>query len=153
MNYFLANNMAKDYTSIEGEQCMLVELTPPLLGAYQQPFYFDSSSILDGDNATITGIELVNTAALSKAPNGDTPIDGALLFPYGVLVISDLKRQIIAQLPLNSLITANNNGKIKFTHFDTQVWQNCYVEFMQGGFSAPSIPIQFNVYYIPKIKN
>ncbi len=153
MNYFLSNNMAKNFAGIEGEKCTLIQLNPPLDAAYQQPIYFNSNTILDGDNATITAIELLGFDQLSAAPNGETPIDGATLFPYGVLTISDLKRQIIAQLPLTSLITANNNGKLKFTFFETQVWQNCYIEFNIANVTDPVNPILFNVYYVPKIKN
>jgi hypothetical protein len=153
MNYFLANNMAKDYTSIEGEQCMLVQLNPPTGASIQEPLYFDSNTMLDGDNCTITAIELLGDITLSRSPNGQTPIDGATVFPSGVLTISDLKRQIIAQLPLTSLITTNNNGKLKFTHFNTQVWQNCYIEFTLNNITNINNPILFNVYYVPKVKN
>jgi hypothetical protein len=153
MNYFLSNNMAKNYAGIEGEKCALIQLNPPLDAAFQQPIYFDSNTMLDGDYATITAIELLGFNELSAAPNGQTPIDGATLFPYGVLTISDLKRQVIAQLPLTSLLTDNNNGKLKFTFFETQVWQNCYIEFNINNVTDPVNPILFNVYYVPKIKN
>lgn len=152
MNYFLANNMCKDYTGIEGEMCALVQLNPPTNATYQEPMYFDSQTMLDGENATITGISLVNTNQLIKTPSGQDTID-ALYYKNGLLTISDLKRQIIAQLPLTSLITQSNGGKLKFTFFNDQVWQNCYVDFTAGGFSSPAIPLLFNVYYVPKIKN
>ena len=153
MNYFLANNMAKDYTSIEGEQCMLVQLNPPTGASIQEPLYFDSNTMLDGDNCTITAIEILGTNTLSESPNGQTPIDGGTVFKAGVLTISDLKRQIIAQLPLTSLLTTSNAGKLKFTHFNTQVWQNCYIEFTLNNITNIDNPILFNVYYVPKVKN
>ena len=152
MNYFLANNMAKDYTSIEGEQCMLVQLNPPS-ASIQEPLYFDSNTMLDGDNCTITAIELLSTITLSHAPNGQVNIDVPTVSPYGVLTISDLKRQIIAQIPLSSLVTTNNAGKLKFTHFNTHVWQNCYIDFTIAGTTSINIPILFNIYYVPKVKN
>lgn len=151
IEYFVANKFCKDYTSIEGEESTLVRLNFPLLAAYQQPIYFDSQSILDGDNCTITGIELINPTELSNAPNGDTTLDVSY-YNKGVLYIANLKRETIAEIPLTTLIRTNNNGKLKFTNFNDQVWQNCYVEFMDGGFSAPTIPLLFNVYYVPKIK-
>jgi len=153
MNYFLANNMAKDYTSIEGEQCMLVQLNPPTGASIQEPLYFDSNTMLDGDNCTITAIEILGTNTLAASPNGQTPIDGGTVFKAGVLTISDLKRQIIAQLPLTSLLTTSNGGKLKFTHFNTQVWQNCYIEFTLNNITNIDNPILFNVYYVPKVKN
>jgi hypothetical protein len=109
--------------------------------------------MLDGENATITGIEFLIPSTLSNSPNGLVNDYTNAIAKYGVLTISDLKRQIIAQLPLYSLVTTNNNGKIKFTFFNDQVWQNCYIEFNLNNFTTPTQPIMFNVYYIPKIKN
>jgi hypothetical protein len=153
INYFLANNMAKDYTDVQGEMSMLVQLTPNNLVGYQEPMYFDSQSILDGENATITGIELVNTTELSKTPNGGNDTIDSVNFPYGVLYISDIRNQVIAELPLTSLQRTTNNGKLKFTYFNTQLWANCRVEFNLAPFSSPTIPLLFNIYYIPKDKN
>lgn len=144
--------MCQDYTSIEGELSALVRLNFPLLAAYQRPIYFDSQTILDGDNCTITGIELINPTELSKAPNGDTTLDVSY-YTKSVLKIANLKRDIIAELPLTTLLRTNNNGKLKFTNFNSQVWQNCFVEVMDGAFSSPTIPLLFRVYYVPKIKN
>lgn len=153
MNYFLANDMTKDYTDVQGEMSALVQLTPPTLAGYQEPMYFDSQTMLDGENATITGIELVNATELSKTPqNGYDTID-MVNIPYGVLFISDIKNQTIAELPLMTLIRTQNNGKLKFTNFNNQLWANCYVEFNLAPFSSPTIPLLFNVYYIPKQKN
>lgn len=151
IEYFVGNNMCKDYTAIEGEMSTLVRLNFPLLAPFQLPIYFDSQTMLDGDNCTITGIELVNPQELAKAPNGDTTLDVSY-YDYAVLNIANLKREIIAQLPLNSLLRTNNNGKLKFTNFNDQVWQNCFVEVMSDNFSSPTIPLLFNVYYVPKIK-
>lgn len=153
MNYFLANNMCKDYTSIEGEMCQLVQLNPPTGAGIQRSIYFDSNTMLDGDNCTITAIELLSTDVLAAAPNGQTPIDGLTVFNSGTLTIMDLKRQIIAQLPLTTLVTANTNGKLKFTFFNTQVWQNCFIEFSLNNITNIDNPILFNIYYVPKIKN
>jgi len=159
MNYFLANNMCKDYTDVRGEKSMLVQLTPPDLAQYDQPMYFDSQTILNGENAFITGIELIVRSQLDKTPSGLTPIDGnGGLFRYAILNILDIKNDVIAQLPLQSLVTINQsqnnfNGKIKFTYFDTQLWSNCFVSFAQDPFSSPLEPLLFNIYYIPKQKN
>lgn len=152
MNYFLANNMCKDYTDIQGEMVALVQLNPLANATYQEPLYFDSQTMLDGENVTITGIEFVNANQLIKTPSGQTTID-ALYYPNGLLTISDLNRQIIAQLPLTSLISQSNGGKIKFTFFNTHVWANCYVDFTASGITSPTIPLLFNVYYTEKIKN
>lgn len=152
IQYFLANNMCKSFSEVQGEMSMLVRLTPPTLAGYQQPMFFESQTMLDGENAIITGIELINQTELVKAPGGDSLLDSSL-YPYGVLTISDENKQIIAELPLTSLQRTENSGKLKFTHFTSQLWANCYVEFTQAPFSAPTIPLLFAVYYSPKEKN
>ena len=153
MNYFLANNMAKDYTTVEGEMCQFVQINPTSNASFQEPIYFNSQTMLDGENATITGIEFLTPTSLLLSPEGLVNDYTNSTAKYGILYISDLKRQIIAQLPLYSLVTQNNGGKIKFTFFNDQVWQNCYIEFNLNNFTTPTQPLMFNVYYIPKIKN
>ena len=153
MNYFLANNMAKDYTTVEGEMCQFVQINPTSNASFQEPIYFNSQTMLDGENATITGIEFLTPTSLSGTVGGEANEYFNSIAKYGVLYISDLKRQLIAQLPLYSLVTQNNGGKIKFTFFNEQVWQNCYIEFNLNNFTNPIQPLMFNVYYVPKIKN
>jgi hypothetical protein len=109
--------------------------------------------MLDGENATITGIEFLTPTSLSNNTEGLVNDYSNSTAKYGILYISDLKRQVIAQLPLYSLVTQNNGGKIKFTFFNDQVWQNCYIEFNLNNFTTPTQPLMFNVYYVPKIKN
>jgi len=151
MNHFLANNMCKDYTDVQGEMNTLIQLNLPTNANYQEPVYFAPNTMLDGENAIITGIELIVPATLSNAPDGKTNID-ALYQNKAILTISDLNRQIIAELPLSTLNRRNNGGKLKFTYFKTHVWQNCYVEFLDTPFSSPLIPLLFNVYYTLKEK-
>jgi hypothetical protein len=154
INYFFANNMAKEYTAIEGERCELVQINIPLGLQYLEPLYFDSNSVLDGENSTITAIEFLIGTELLYSPDGLlNDIDS--IANYGVLTISDLKRQTIAQFPLKTLSTYWNNGKLRFTFFNEQVWQNCNIQFnLQNYFNfTPQLPLMFNVYYVPKIKN
>jgi hypothetical protein len=152
INYFLTHNLCKDYTAIEGEMSTLVTLNFPNTGNYQNSYYFASQTMLDGLNATITAIEIVPSQELTYLPNGKQNVDSSIL-PSGVLYVSNLKRQIIAQLPLYGLQRSANNGKPTFTYFNDQVWQNCYVEFTNSGFTTPITPLTFRVYYVPKIKN
>jgi hypothetical protein len=153
MNYFLANNMAKEYTDVEGEMCQFVQINPTLNNSFQEPIYFDSNTMLDGQNATITGIEFLTPTSLSGTTGGLSNEYYNSIAKYGIMVVSDLKRQLIAQLPLYSLVTQNNGGKIKFTFFNDHVWQNCYIEFNLANFTTPLQPLMFNIYYVPKIKN
>lgn len=108
--------------------------------------------MLDGINATITAIEIVPSTELTILPTGQTNVDSSIL-NNGVLYVSNLKRQIIATLPLYGLQRSANNGKPTFTYFNDQVWQNCYVEFTSSGFTTPVTPLTFRVYYVKKQKN
>ena len=152
INYFLTHNLCKDYTAIEGEMSTLVTLNFPNTGNYQNSYYFASQTMLDGQNATITAIEIVPSTELTTLPTGQTNVDSSIL-PNGVLYVSNLKRQIIATLPLYGLQRSANNGKPTFTYFNDQVWQNCYVEFTSNNFTTPTTPLTFRVYYVNKQKN
>lgn len=153
VNYFLAKHLAKDYTDSTGERQIMVTLNFPNTGNYQQSYYFASNSILDGQNATITSIQVVNgTTTLINLPNGQQNFNESIL-PYGVLYISDLKREVIATLPLVTLDPTQNSSKPAFTWFNSQVWQNCYVEFTNTAFTTTIRPLTLMVSYIPKPKN
>lgn len=152
INYFLTNNLCRDYTAIEGEMSTLVTLNFPDTGLYQKSYYFASQSMLDGQNCTITAIEVVPSTELTSLPNGQSNLDASQL-SSAVLYVSNLKRQVIAQLPLTTLVRSNNNGKPTWTFFNDQVWQNCYVEFTNSGFTTPVTPLVLRVYYVTKQKN
>lgn len=152
VNYFLANNLAKDYTDNTGEMQTLITLNFPNTGDYQRSYYFASNSLLDGENATITSIQAINgTTTLDYLPNGQRNFNESF-FEDGVLYISDLKREVIATLPLIILDPTQNNSKPVFTWFNSQVWQNCYVEFTNTAFTTTIRPLTLMVSYIPKPK-
>lgn len=151
VNYFLANNLAKDYTEVSGEKQTLITLNFAQSPTIQQSNYFPSTTFLDGDNATITAIQIVNgTTSLTTLPNGQTNFQESYL-NKGVLYISNLKREVIATLPLVTLDPTLNNSKIAFTWFNQQVWQNCYVEFTDTTFTINQ-PLTLLISYIPKPK-
>jgi hypothetical protein len=152
INYFLTHNLCKDYTAIEGEMSTLVTLNFPNTGNYQNSYYFSSQTMLDGQNATITAIEIVPSTELSTLPTGQQNLSESVL-PNGVLYVSNLSRSIIATLPLYGLQRSANNGKPTFTYFNDQVWQNCYVEFTSNNFTTTITPLTFRVYYVNKQKN
>jgi hypothetical protein len=152
INYFLQNNLCKDYTAIEGEMSTLVTLNFPNTGNYQQAYYFASQTMLDGQNCTITALEIVPSTELAVLPTGQSNVDSSIL-PNGVVYISNLKRQVIAQIPLSTLVRTNNGGKPTYVWFNDQVWQNCYVEFTSTGFATTITPLTFRVYYVNKQKN
>jgi hypothetical protein len=151
ITHFLETNKCRDFSGIEGEKSALVTLNFPTANR-QQSYYFNSQTLLDGDNCTITAIEIISNSTLSVVPNGQSNFPIYANQILGVLYISDLNRQIIAEIPLSSLNRSFNSGKPCFTHFKTHVWQNCYVEFMGANFTQPNEPLVFQIWYVPKIK-
>jgi len=148
VNYFLANNMSMDYTAPEGvmvKQVTIRNVSPN----YQQSTYFPPDSQLNGENATIVAIEVVGETELSKLQNGGT-VTPASAINYGVLSVCRSDNSLIAELPLYGLQRTPNNGKLQWTYFNDQYWQNCYVQFMTAGDKKT---LTFNVYYIPKGQN
>jgi hypothetical protein len=113
--------------------------------------------MLDGDNAIITALEVLpdNTegyrGGLSTLPTGQTNFPSSYL-DRGVLYMSNLRREIIAELPLSILDRNNNGNKPCFVHFTDQVWQNCYVQFVSNTF-PPNQPLAINVWYVEKQHN
>jgi len=148
VQYFLANNMAKPYADIEGDKSISVYLPFSANGNTQESYYFDSNSLLDSGNAIITGIEVVDetTSDVIINPLVRDNFPAANLVS-GVLYVSNLNREIIATLPLVSLIRRLNLGKLTFTHFTEQVWQNCYVEFTDASVITSAVGLWFRVYY------
>jgi hypothetical protein len=153
IEHFRRSNMCRDYTGVEGEKCMLVTLPFPTAN-WQQSYYFAPNTILDGDNCTITGIDMIGYGALNTLPNGQSNFSGGEIRVWtGVLYVSNLNREIIAELPIYTLDRDNNNGKPCFVNFDTHVWQNCYVQFAEANFTTSTEPLAFMVWYVPKVKN
>lgn len=158
VDYFLSNNMAKPYADIEGDESKSVYVPFTTIGnanpQVQKAIYFAPDNDLDYQNSIITAIEFVPEETNQRFYNGSNAYVnniGIATNPIlsGVLYISNLQREIIATLPLTSLIRRLNNGKITFTYFTNVVWQNCYVEFTDiTGLNATK-GMQFNVYYKP----
>lgn len=158
---FQKENMAKPYNDVAGDFCKLAQIDFSVTGknslVNQKSFYFDADPTLDGENAIITAIEYVDPNQQGFTLNGRAiePLN-ALAVGGAVLYISDFQRTLIAQLPCRVLSTTNTvsslpissrNGKKTFTHFTTQKWQNCYVEFTDVAALSTSGSLLFRIYY------
>jgi hypothetical protein len=123
----------------------------------QKSFYFDANPELDGENAIITAIEYVDPLQQPFTLNGrQTETVDSMAQSGAVLYISDFKRTLIAQLPVKPLSVTQvvsslplnvRNGKKTFTHFTSQKWQNCYVEFTDTSFLNANNSILFRIHY------
>jgi hypothetical protein len=152
IDYFTKNNLCRDYTAIQGERSIQVTLQFPTINT-QQSYYFAPNPVLDGENAIITSIQLVNAAELSVNNVGQTNLLNSV--EAGVLYISNLKRSVIATLPLTILNRQDGSygtyGKPCWTWFTDHVWQNCYVEFTNNSFVTAGNVATFQIYYVPRV--
>ena len=153
--------MAKPYNDIAGEYSTIAQIDFSATGknslVNQKSFYFDANPDLDGENAIITAIEYVDPLQQPFTLNG-RPIENLNSLAVGgaVLYISDFRRTLIAQLPCRVLSTTQavtslpanvRNGKKTFTHFTSQKWQNCYVEFTDTSVLSANNSLLFRIYY------
>jgi hypothetical protein len=143
--------MSRDYTQFGADRVALVSLKIPETYTWQSPIYFPSQSILDGDNCTITAISVSTPSELVKNTENVDNVSARGTLASAVLFISNLRREIVAELPLEMLTTDTNPGRPCLTHFDEQVWQNCYVQLTASG-TYTNQAIMFTVYYRTKDK-
>jgi hypothetical protein len=153
MDAYGERNMARPFGDIVAERYKAVYLPFAATGPYQprlgSSYYFQPDTELDCTNAVIKGIEIVNNTILQSnlSPVGLKDNPSALQLDRAILYISNLKREVLATLPLWDLIRNQNGGKLLFTHFDSHIWQNCYVEFTDTTGLTAANGLQFMVYY------
>jgi len=158
IRYFRDNNMMRDFDDFACDRVAFVTLPIPNPLNYQQPIYFAPQNILDGENCTITAISVVPLNELGTAPDNRVNPSTRSTLTNGVLYIANLRREIIAELPLEQLIaptigeTGGNEGKPCLTWFNSQVWQNCYVQFTTTG-TPVNEAIMFTIHYRTREKN
>jgi hypothetical protein len=149
--FFDAKGLIKPFAGIEGAKAKAVTLQWPAGTQNNEALYFYSDSSLDGENAIITEIEVVDQATQNLAntyPAKDNLNNTQLA--GGWLVLSNNNRDEIAMIPLNSLIRRLNGGKPTFFNVQDQVWQNCYVMFSDATILTTSNALTLRVCYIDK---
>jgi hypothetical protein len=150
--------MMRDFDDYAADSAVMVTLPIPNPLNYQQPIYFASQSILDGQNCTITAITLIPSDELGKTPEGKTNPTTRSIYTNAVLYMANLRREIIAELPLEQLIAPSigenngNKGKPCLTWFNDQIWQNCYVQFTTTG-TPSNEALVFVVHYRKRERN
>ena len=156
MDEYAKRHMAMPFGDIVCEKFKSVYLPFQATGMYApgtgKSFYFQPDTEIDGSHAIIKGIELVNVTALGVqyGPQGRRDNLANTQADDGILYISNINREIIATIPLYDLIRSVNAGKLLFTHFTNHLWQQCYVEFMDGSVISSTHGLQFIVYYDSK---
>ena len=148
--------MSRDYTQFGADHAILVPLVIPPSYTWQSPIYFPPQSILDGDNCTITAISVSTPQQFDRTTEGVNNVSSRSTLKNAVLFISNLRREVIAELPLEMLAFDQQSDPLVpnrpcLTHFDEQVWQNCYVQITASG-TYTNQAIMFTVYYRTKDK-
>lgn len=150
IKYFFETDKARSVGCVEGERSKTIVLpitsTQPFTSLYFQPDNTLTKSV-------IKSIECVSGENVTPVFNNGTAYDNpvAAQLAGGILVLSNLKREVIAELPLYSLIRSVNQGKASFTQFKEVDWQACYVYLPSVGTLATNNAITLRVYYSDKI--
>lgn len=154
IGYFENQGLIKPFAGYEGVKAKAVILDWPAAPQAGDKIFFQSDSRLDGENAVITEIEVVDQTTQNVVltnPRKDNLADTILA--NGWLVLSNLDQEEICMVPLNSLIRRLNSGKPTFFNVDKQVWQNCYVCFSNTSGLSASNALTLRVCYLDKVKD
>ena len=155
IEYLTVSKKMKQVGSYEGAYTKSVYLPFASNATLGQQYYFNPDEVLDSVNNFITTIELVDSVTNSTCLTSPTtdPLSSTQA-KQGYLYICNTKREILATLPLYTLIRRLNAGKPQYLYFDEPVvWQNCFVQF--ESLSSPittSNSIWFKVTYSPTDK-
>lgn len=138
LEYLTVSKKMKQVGSYEGAYTKSVYLPFTSNATLGQQYYFQPDEVLDSKNNFITGIELVDSVTNATAPTVPTtdPLS-AVQASQGYLYICNLNREVLATLPLYTLIRRLNAGKPTYLYFDEPVvWQNCFIQFESLGTSV-----------------
>jgi hypothetical protein len=114
--------------------------------------YFQPDATLTSSNVVITGIELVDlttNTTLDTAQGTRTNLS-ANAATLGYFVLSNSRREIIAQIPLACLILNLNGGRPTFTYFDDFQWENCSIYFSDATGITAANGAWFKIFYTTK---
>lgn len=150
IKYFFDTDKARGVGSVEGERSKTIVLpistTQPFTSMYFQPDEELTKSV-------IKSVECLISTNISPVFNNGTAYDTISegQSTGAILVLSNLKREVIAELPLYSLIRSVNKGKASFTQFKNVDWQNCYIYLPNVGTIATTNAVVLRVYYSDKV--
>ena len=135
IEYLTVSKKMKQVGSYEGVYTKSVYLPFASNALVGTQYYFNPDEVLDSANNFITTIEMVDSvtnATCLTTPTTD-PLS-ATQAAQGYLYICNTKREILATLPLYTLIRRLQAGKPQYLYFDDPVvWQNCFIQFESLG--------------------
>jgi len=131
IEYLTVSKKMKQVGSYEGAYTKSVYLPFTASALVGTQYYLQPDEVLDSKNNFLTTIEMVDSGTNATAPTTPTtdPLSPGQA-AQGYLYICNTKREILASLPLYTLIRRLNAGKPQYLYFeDTVVWQNCFIQF------------------------
>ena len=131
IEYLTVSKKMKQVGSYEGAYTKSVYLPFTSNATVGQQYYLQPDEVLDSKNNFLTTIELVDSVTNATAPTVPTtdPLSSTQA-SQGYLYICNTKREILATLPLYTLIRRLNAGKPQYLYFEEPViWQNCFIQF------------------------
>jgi len=149
IKYFFDTDKARGVGCIEGDRSKTIVIpittTQPFTPIYFQP----DAQLTDSD---VKSLECVSAENLSPVFDNGNAYDNlpAAQLSQGILVLSNLKREVIAELPLYTLIRSINQGKASFTDFESINWQASYVYFPAVVSIATFNAVVIRAYYSDK---
>ena len=151
-----ANRWIRPTQGRQGEYLKSVYLPFTTAGNYSvatgKTIYFQPDGSITSDKVIITGIELVDitTNTTLDTPQGSRTNLSANAATKGYVVISNSRREIIAQIPLACLILNLNGGRPTFTYFDDFQWENCSIYFSDATGITDANGAWFKIFYVKK---
>jgi hypothetical protein len=131
IEYLFASKKIKQVGSYEGSYTKSVYMPFTSNALIGTSYYMAPDTVLNSKNNEITAIEIVDSATNTIAPTvpATDPLS-ATQAAQGYFYFCNMKRDVIASVPLYSLIRRLNAGKVQFCNFDDPiVWQNCFIQF------------------------
>jgi hypothetical protein len=131
IEYLTASKKMKQVGSYEGSYTKSVYMPFTATALIGTSYYMQPDEVLDSENNEITAIEMVDTVTNATAPTvpATDPLSTTQA-AQGFFYFCNLQREVIASVPLYSLIRRLNAGKVQFCNFDERiVWQNCFIQF------------------------
>lgn len=152
INYFFQTNKARKVGCVEGEFSKTIGLPVKSTQPYFEQYFRPDPSLT---SSVINSIELVTAATLESitVDGTDYSIATADSYKSTILVLSDINREIIAEIPLRTAVRYINKGKATFTNFENIVWDNCYIYYTDPsgvGITTDDVTC-IRVYYTPKV--
>jgi hypothetical protein len=150
LNYFATTGKMKSVGAIEGEFSKTIVL-PITNITPSQVLYFRSDNELS--DSIIRSVECVVSTNLGVVSFNGTLFDNIsdTQAAGGIFVLSNSRREILATLPLYSLIRSINQGKASFSCFKDIIWESCYVYFPSPVATADTYAVTLRVYFDKKI--